>query len=151
MSKIILKFTRDHGKYAKGDVAGFDLKAAQSILATGAALQRGADGAFTAPAQSSAPSAVAGVDAERSAALDAREADLAAKQKQMDDAFARKMAELTAFTSAQPEDVQNIDMNLTVLDVAAEPDEQTSAPPVQEKVEASSKDVGAAPAQGRKK
>lgn len=151
MSKIILKFTRDHGKYAKDDVAGFDPKTAQSILAVGAAMQRGADGAFTAPAQASAPSAVAGFDAARSAALDAREADLAAKQVQMDDAFARKMAELTAFTPAQPEGVQSIEMDLTALDVAAEQDKQDPEPPVQEKVETSSKDVGEAPVQGRKK
>jgi hypothetical protein len=63
MSKVILQFTKGHGRYVKGDVAGFDSVTAQKL--------RG----VTMPYNAAAKAAVVEVNA-----LDAREKELAARE-----------------------------------------------------------------------
>ena len=135
MSKTLIKFIRDHGKYAKDDIAGFDPKMAQSILDTGAAQSCDASGNFNGPAPSLAPAPAAGIDAARSADLDAREQRLADQEAQLDAKFAEKMAALDAVApGGAATDTQSID----VIEPEDEADKSKAAPV----------DVGAAPKQG---
>ena len=68
MKKVILQFTKGHGRYVTGDVAGFEKEAAQKLREV------------TRPYDTAAKSAVA-----ESTLLDTREADLVARELELVD------------------------------------------------------------------